>query len=139
MPYHPPSHFGKLTKGQLHDLIASTKAGCPDAIGQSVAFVCGKSLGDWHNRARANLCRHFKNHRPSPEACEQMVNTICDRLISGKFYEQFWDQLSMAIRFDVGRMAETANIAVDSEREYIRRYGARILHAIDSIPRIDDA
>ena len=137
MPNHVPRNVRILTKGQLRDLIADTKAGCPDAILQAVAFVSFESFGLWHNRARANFCRHFKNHRPAPDLCEHMVDVICGRLISGKFYEQFWEQLSMAIRFDVGRMVETAKIAGDSDRDYIRRYGVRVLHAIDSIPETD--
>lgn len=63
-----------------------------------------------------------------------MVAAVCGRLISGNFYEQFKDQLSMAIRFNCDRMAKAANIAIKSDREYIRRYGHRVLHAIDSIP-----
>ena len=64
-----------------------------------------------------------------------LVDTICNRLLTGDFYEHFKDQLSMAIQFDVERMAATASKAIQSDREYIRRYGHQILHAIDSIPK----
>ena len=130
---HPPLDVRELSKGELHDLIAATKAGDPDAIKQSVAFVTVESFGYWHNRARAKLCRHFKNHPPSQKQCDRMVGTIYGRLTTGNFHEQFRDQLSMAIRFNRDRMEEAANIALRSDREYIVRYGNRVIHAIRSI------
>ena len=111
------------------------KAGDGSAVVRSIDFLIRESLGVWHNRARAKLCRFFKNHPPESDECARLVDAVCRRLLTGQFYEQFSDQLSMAIRFDRDRMAESAAVAVKSEREYIRRYGARILHAIDSIPR----
>ena len=132
MTRHPPRDIRELTKGELHDLIDATKAGDSDAVKQSVAFVTVESFGYWHNRARAKLCRHFKNHPPSPNQCARMVGAICGRLTSGKFYEQFKDQLSMAIRFDRDSMQKAANVALTSDREYIVRYGNRVLHAIQS-------
>ena len=135
MSRNDPSDVRKFTAAELHDLIDETKSGCPAAIKQAVLFVISESFGYWHNRARAKLCRHFKNHPPAQKECDRMVATICGRLISGHFFEQFKDQLSMAIRFDRDRMAKAAQIAIQSDREYIRRYGNRVLHAIDSIPR----
>ena len=134
MTFHAPRDVRELTKGDLHDLIDATKSGCSDAIKTSVAFVTTESFGYWHNRARAKLCRYFKNHPPLPKQCDRMVDAICGRLISGNFYEQFRDQLSMAIRFNCDRMQDSANIALKSDREYIVRYGNRVLHAIKSIP-----
>ena len=133
MSGYPPRDIRELTAIELHDLIDATKAGDTDAIKQSVAFVTAESFGYWHNRARAKLCRHFKNHPPSQKQCDRMVGTICGRLTSGNFYEQFRDQLSMAIRFDRDSMQKAANIALRSDREYIVRYGNRVLHAIRSI------
>ena len=133
MSGYPPRDIRELTAVELHDLIDATKAGDTDAIKQSVAFVTAESFGYWHNRARAKLCRHFKNHPPSQKQCDRMVGTICGRLTSGNFYEQFRDQLSMAIRFDRDSMQKAANIALRSDREYIVRYGNRVLHAIRSI------
>ena len=128
-----------LTKGQLHDLIDDAKAGDSDAIKQAIAFILVESFGYWHNRARAKLCRHFKNHPPSPKQCDRLVDAICGRLISGNFYEQFKDQLSMAIRFNRDRMEKCGNIALKSDREYVVRYGHRVLHAIRSIPHPTNA
>ena len=133
MTSQPPREFRELSKGELHDLIRATKSGNSGAINQAVAFFTVESFGMWHNRARANLCRHFKNHPPGPMQCDQMVETICERLISGNFSEQFTDRLSIAIRFNRDRMQEAAHIALRSDREYIVRYGHRVLHAISSI------
>lgn len=135
MPYRIPHDVRDLTANELHDLIDDTKAERPKAVRKAVSFVTTESFGYWHNRARAKLCRHFKNHPPQPNECDRMVAAVCGRLISGNFYEQFKDQLSMAIRFNCDRMASAANVAIKSEREYVRRYGHRVLHAIDSIPR----
>ena len=139
MPSYAPRHIRDITAVQLHDLIDETKSGSTDAIRQSVEFVIAESFGYWHNRARAKLCRHFKNHRPKPAQCDRMVTAIIGRLISGNFYEQFRDQLSMAIRFDSKRMKDSAAIAIESDREYIRRYGNRVLHSITSIPDSENA
>ena len=121
-----------LTKPDLHSLIDDVKRGDTDAATRAVAFVIAESFGMWHNRARAKLCRHFKNHPPSYDRCESMVDAIVSRLIDGRFYEQFKDQLSMAIRFAPDRMADAAAVASQSDRDYIRRYAAWVRHALDS-------
>ncbi|MCC9603788.1 hypothetical protein LOC67_24825 [Stieleria sp. JC731] len=99
---------------------------------RAVTFVAAESFGLWHNRARAKLCRYFKNHPPPDGQCRSMVDAIVNRLIEGRFYEQFKDQLSMAMRFAPDRMAETAAVASRSDKDYIRRYGAWVRHALDS-------
>ena len=88
-----------LTKPELHELIEDVKRGDADAMDRAVVFVTAESFGIWHNRARAKLCRYFKNHPPSAAQRELLVDAIEGRLIDGTFYEQFKDQLSMAIRF----------------------------------------
>ena len=138
-PTHAPKWIQDLTKGDLHSLISDTTGGDEAAVSRSVEFFIHESFGLWHNRARSKLCRGFKKRPPSLRYCQLMVDTICTRLLSGQFYEQFWEQLSMAIRFDRERMAEAAADALQSDREYIRRYARRILHAIDSIPDSENA
>ena len=61
-----------------------------------------------------------------------MVDAIIDRLIDGRFSEQFKDQLSMAIRFAPERMAGAVTVATRSERGYIRRYADWVRHALNS-------
>ena len=124
-----------FTKADLRSLIDDVKQGDADAISRAVVFVTAESLGMWHNRARAKLCRYFKNHPPSDGECEQMVGAIIHRLIEGRFSEQFKDQLSMAIRFDPQRLADAADVASGSDRSYVRRYGNWVRHVLESSPR----
>ena len=121
-----------LTKPELHLLIDEVKCGDADAVARAVEFVTAESFGMWHNRARAKLCRYFKNHPPSDDKCRSLVDAIESRLIEGRFYEQFKDQLAMAIRFDPDRMAEAAAVASRSERAYVRRYADWLGRALDS-------
>lgn len=125
-----------LTKADLHSLIDDVKRGDADATSRAVAFVAAESFGLWHNRARAKLCRHFKNHPPSDDERKRMVDAIVNRLIDGRFFEQFKDQLSMAIRLDPDRMADAASVASKSDREYIRRYADWVRHVLNSSAKI---
>jgi hypothetical protein len=127
-----------LTKAELHSLIDDVKRGDADAISRAVAFVAAESFGMWHNRARAKLCRHLKHHPPSDDECRRMVDVIANRLVDGRFYEQFKDQLSMAIRFSAERLDSAASVAVDSDRDYIRRYGHWVRHVLNSSSAIPD-
>lgn len=121
-----------LTKSELHTLIEDVKRGDPDATNRATIFVASESFGMWHNRARAKLCRYFKNHPPSDAECNRMVDVIANRLFDGRFSEQFTDQLSMAIRFAPDRLAEAASVAARSEKVYIRRYSDWVRNALNS-------
>ena len=125
--------FRSLTKPGLDSLICDVKLGKADAIHQAVDFVAAESFGMWHNRARAKLCRHFKNHPPAETDRKRMVDAIAARLVEGRFSEQFRDQLALAIRFDPNRMAEVADVASRSDREFVRRYAERVRHALRSV------
>lgn len=126
------SWIRSLTKMELHQLVNEVHQQNRDAISRAVEFVCAESLGLWHNRARAKLCRHFKNHPPSNEERKRMVEAICSRLVQGHFYEQFKDQLSMAIRFAPDRMTDAAAEAAQSDKDYVRRYASWVVHALNS-------
>ncbi len=54
-----------LTKAELQTLIGGVKRRFSDAISQATIFMASESFGLWHNRARAKLCRCFKNHPPA--------------------------------------------------------------------------
>ncbi|AZB72249.1 hypothetical protein [Synechococcus elongatus] len=124
--------LSKLTKIDLYQLIEEVKAGNSDAIAKATLFVAHESFGLWHNRARAKLCRHFKNHPPARENCDQMIDAVIQRLIDGRFSEQFIDQLSMAIRLDPKRMHAAAIAALTSEKAYVRRYAEQVIHILNS-------
>lgn len=113
-------------------MIEEVKRSDVDAISRATIFVASESFGIWHNRARANLCRFFKNHPPSNDECKRMVDAIVNRLIDGRFSQQFKDQLSMAIRFAPERMAAAADIASRSEREYVGRYARWVRRILNS-------
>lgn len=127
-----------LTPSDLESLIEEVKNGAPHATERATAFVVSESFGIWHNRARAKLCRYFKNHPPASEYCQQMVDAIINRLIEGRFSEQFKDQLSMAIRFAPVRMADSASLASKSERGYIRRYAEWVRHTLRTTSTLTD-
>ena len=131
-PSHAAIWIRSLSKSDLHKLIAAVKRDDPDAVSRAVTFVVAESFGIWHNRARAKLCRHFKNHPPPKPDCEQLVATVTARLIDGNFYEQFKDQLSMAIRFVPSQLDDAASVALDSDRDYVRRYGRWVRHVLAS-------
>lgn len=123
--------ISQLTKVDLYQLIEAVKAGDRDSISKATLFVAHESFGLWHNRARAKLCRHFKNHPPAQtEDCNRMIDAIIQRLIDGRFSEQFMDQISMAIRHDPQRLYAAAIAASTSEKAYIRRYAKRALQLI---------
>jgi hypothetical protein len=72
-----------LTKSDLHTLIDDVKIGVPEATSRATMFVACESFGIWHNRARAKLCRYFKNHPPSDDECNRMVDAIAKRINAG--------------------------------------------------------
>ncbi|QDT07757.1 hypothetical protein K227x_61850 [Rubripirellula lacrimiformis] len=121
-----------LTSSELRSLVNEVKLGDPDATSRATVFVASESFGLWHNRARAKLCRYFKNHPPTDGECKRMVDAIVNRLLDGRFSEQFKDQLSMAIRFDADRLADAAKTAACSDKDYVRRYAAWISNVLDS-------
>ena len=115
---------------ELHGFIAEVKNGEQTSVSKAVDFVIAESLGMWHNRARAKLCRHFKNHPPTPDQQTRLVESIAKRLITGRFYEQFKDQLAMAIRFCPARMSDAAAAASQSERPYVQKYAEWVQHRV---------
>jgi len=121
-----------LTKSDLHRLIDAVKSGDAAATARAAEFVAAESLGMWHNRARAKLCRYFKNHPPPEAECQKMIEAIAHRFLEGRFSEQFSDQLALAIRLDAPRMAAAASLASRSEKSYIRKYAQRVRHLLHS-------
>lgn len=130
------SWVSSLTKCDLHQLIENVQSGSCDATSRAVLFVTCESFGLWHNRARAKLCRYFKNNPPSVTECSQMIDAIIQRLLEGRFSEQFIDQLSMAIRLDPKRMYIAAVAASHSEKAYVCRYADRIIHLLNTSSKL---
>ena len=136
---HAAIWIRSLSKSDLHSLIDDVRSGDANAISRASEFVAAESFGIWHNRARAKLCRHFKNHPPPDDQSERMIDAIIRRLIDGRFSEQFKDQLSMAVRFSPSRMSDAMAIASRSERSYIRRYAEWLRHSLNSSSKTSDS
>lgn len=127
--YKPAKHY---TKQELDNLISLLKCDDSKAIKECVAFTLTESFGLWHNRARAKICRNLKNRQFAPDLKQRLVSVIINRLETGRFYEQFKDQLAMAIRFDPVRMQAAAEGLNSNETDYIRRYAFHVLQSIRS-------
>src|SRR4051794_8439284 len=85
--------FESLSKAQLHDLADRLLVGDVDAVEQCVRFVEAETLGHWHGRARAMMARRLKHYSLTPQQQGRLVDAILERLASGRFSEQFKDQL----------------------------------------------
>jgi hypothetical protein len=96
----------------------------PDAVAYCVDFVCADTLGCWHNRARAMMCRRLK-HIPLPTAQRQrLVTAILRRLEDGRIDEQFRDQLRLAIGLDPMACVAAASRVRAQTPTWVRRFGA---------------
>ena len=127
----PAAQYEKL---ELDDLIERLKTDDADAIYECIVFTLAESFGRWHNRARAKICRNLKNRLTDPTLRHRLVDVVIERLRSGRFSEQFKDQLTMAIRFDPDRMHSVATRLQFNGTDYIRRYAQWVLHAVESNP-----
>lgn len=127
---YAPIWIRSILKQDLHGLIDDVHAGDQAAVSRAVDFVVAESFGLWHNRARAKLCRWFKNHRPNQDQQQRMVEAIAARLTDGNFFEQFRDQLSMAVRFDPDLMQRTAASLLNADKDYVRDYAQRTLRMV---------
>lgn len=122
----------RYCKTMLLDLLERVKQNDADAIEEAVVFCLAESRGVWHGRARAKICRNLKTRDVETHFQDLLVDTICSRLITGNFSEQFKDQLTMAIRFRPQRMLDCATNCLDSKKSYVQRYAAWVLARIDS-------
>lgn len=120
----------KYRSRELHDLINRLKAGDAAALRESVHFTLAESFGHWHNRARAKICRNLK-HRPiDPALGDELLRVILERFASGRFHQQFKDQLRLAIRLDPRRALAVATDLQQHEKEYVRRAARWAIRAI---------
>jgi len=119
-------------KAELNDMIERVKRGDRSLVYELVVFTLAESWGIWHGRARAKICRYLRNHPPDATLQSKLVDTVCTRLETGRFSQQFRDQLRMAIRFSADRMRLLADSLLSSEKMYIRRSAAWVLQRIAS-------
>jgi hypothetical protein len=126
------------SKPELHEMIALVRSGDSHALGLAFDFVIGESKHMWHGRARANLCRAFKNMTLEPWQKSVLVRTIQKRLETGNFSQQFKDQIVMAIRFDRRSMQNSAEALLDSPIRHVKRNAAWTIEKIARTPEVQD-
>jgi len=101
----------------------------PDAaaVEQCVAFLEATTLRIWHGRARAMMARRLKHCPLTAGQRDRLLRVILLRLISGRFAEQFKDQLRLALHLDAAKVFAVARQCENAEQEYVRRYAAWLL------------
>lgn len=119
--------FAALHKADLHQLADRLLSDDPEAIELCVAFIEVDTLGNWHGRARAHMARRLKHCTLSPQQQARLLAAILGRLASGRFAEQFKDQIRLALFLDAAQALAVARNCLDHPKEYVRRYAAWIL------------
>ena len=119
--------FESLDKSQVHALADQLLGGEPDAVERAVEFVCAESINQWHGRGRAMMCRRMKHLALSRDQGARLVAAVLERLSSGRFSEQFRDQLRLAIHLDPAGTFLAARKAAKSPKPHIRRFAEWVL------------
>ena len=113
--------WDSLTKVEVRAIADRIRSGDASAIDDAVRFVCAESINHWHGRGRAMMCRRLKHVALSPKQSAQLVEAILHRLTSGRFSEQFRDQLRLAILLDRHGTLASARRGAQNEKPHIRR------------------
>lgn len=119
--------FETLHKEDLHQLADRLLSDDPEAIELCVAFIEADTPGNWHGRARAMMARRLKHCTLNPQQHSRLIEAILGRLVSGRFAEQFKDQIRLVLYLDAATTFAIARTCLDHPREYVRRYAAWIL------------
>lgn len=117
-----PDPFASLTVEDLRQLADRLLLKEASAISACIDFIEAESKGLWHGRARAMMCRRLKHCSLSASRRSRLVACITGRLRSGRFSEQFVDQLRLAMRLDERRVFAAARACASDQRDYVRRY-----------------
>lgn len=115
------------TKAELLAVAKGLRLCHPDSVEAAVAFIAGESLGYWHNRARAKFARRLKHCPLQAHQAQVLVTAIVGRLVSGRFSEQFSDQLRLALQLDRTAVLMAAQVAAESPAAHVRRYARWVL------------
>ena len=121
------SSFELLDKGELHALCDRLLTCDSGAIEECIAFFEAETLGLWHGRARAMMARRLKHCHLSQQQSTRLVSVILQRLVAGRFSEQFKDQLRLALHLAPERTFAAARRCQAAPTEYVRRYATWIL------------
>ena len=116
-----------LSKTDLHFLADGLILKNQWSIDRCVDFVIAETKGVWHGRARAMMCRRLKHCALGRKQRAQLVEAISERLVSGEFFQQFKDQLRLAIRLDMETTSAAARKTLKSSKSYAVRYAQWVL------------
>ncbi len=119
--------FNLLGKADLRALADRLLKGDTGAVEQCIAFIEAETLGPWHGRARAMMSRRLKHCRISEGQRQRVMRAILHRLVTGRFSEQFKDQLRLVLDLDASRAFAAARSCQGAGPEHIRRYAVWIL------------
>jgi hypothetical protein len=124
-----------LSKAELHVLCDRLLSDDPDAVEACIAFIEAETIGIWHGRARAMMARRLKSCRLSRAQHERIVNAILERLASGRFSEQFKDQLRLVLHLAPESAFQAARACEENASQHVRRYARWILSHEDAHPQ----
>lgn len=119
--------FESLDRAELRALCDRLLTDDSDAVEECIAFIEVETMGLWHGRARAMMARRLKHCRLSQLQRARVVHAILDRLVSGRFSEQFKDQLRFVLRIAPEKALAVARSCQGVAAEHIRRYATWIL------------
>ena len=119
--------FESTDKRELHALCDRLLAGDSDAVEECIAFIEAETMGLWHGRARAMMARRLKHCRLSQPQRTRVVRAILDRLVSGRFSEQFKDQLRFVLHAAPEQAFTVARRCQGAAAAHVRHYATWIL------------
>ncbi|HLK66182.1 MAG TPA: hypothetical protein VKU19_22260 [Bryobacteraceae bacterium] len=121
--------FESLGKWELHDLADGLILRPATAVEECIQFVVAETRGLWHGRARAMMCRRLKHCELTKEQQSRLVDAVLDRLASGRFSEQFYDQLGFVLHADPQRAFAAArkNLEAAGTKTHVRKYSEWVL------------
>ncbi len=121
------SNFESLAREELRALCDRLLTDDSNAVEECIAFIEAETMGLWHGRARAMMARRLKHCRLSLPQRTRVVRAILDRLVSGRFSEQFKDQLRFVLQVAPERAFAVARSCQGAAAEHVRRYATWIL------------
>lgn len=123
----PASGFETMSKIEVRALADALREGGAEMVETCVRFVCAETVGFWHGRGRAMICRRLKHVDLTQDQSNRIVSAILHRLSSGTFSEQFRDQLRLALHLDKSGTIALAKHAAASEKAHVRRLAGWVL------------
>lgn len=124
------SDSSSLSKPELHELADGLLLEDAVVLERCIDFVCAETVGLWHGRARALMCRRLKHIALSKKQSAQLVQCISNRFSTGEFSEQFKDQLRLALLLDLDLLLKDAEKCQTSHIPHVCRYATWVLRHV---------